>query len=699
MSFPITGRVTVNRRGRPGVAVSNGETVTRTDRSGLYRLRVDPARHRFVFVVTPDDARPADAFYRTTHAWTGPQEGVDFALEPAPERRRRAFALAQLTDLHVEVKPRRILRPSSLRADLRRALRGWGPAFAVITGDLTNLGDLPSMRAYRRIAASAPCPVFHVFGGHDGLTEFRSPDHAEGHACTRHYESVLGPAYYSFDWGGRHFVVFPNEDRFFALFEREAKDRWLTADLRAHAGRETVLFTHVPPSVAFLDRLARTDVTAVFFGHWHSSRVYTYRGIRVFATPCFPFGGIDTNPRSHRRIQFQGSRMNTELVPIALRRAFIRLKAPIRRVRADGPHPLQRIDNPLRLLWSHRIDAEVHRAAPVVDGDRVLLALRDEDGEGRQGVLCLDLETGRPRWRLKTDASLKNAVAVADGLATAISVTGRLLTFDPVTGVENWQTDLPGYPDRWIYASPVIADGVVYAGGKAGYGAYDLKSGKPLWYARPSDTSDAWSCYAGPVVVGDLLVLLVQRLGLVALDRASGREVWRRELAVEYTYPRPIAVAGRIFTGGKPGEVAALNAATGEVVWSRRASRRARRYRHISGLGADETAVCVTSPSGEVRAYSPKGSLKWRFEVEKELLDMTPYYLGAYTATGGPTPMGDRLALGANDGHLYLLDRRTGKEVDRWAFGSPVSAPPAVAGDRLVAASFDGLVACFEARP
>lgn len=276
----------------------------------------------------------------------------------------------------------------------------------------------------------------------------------------------------------------------------------------------------------------------------------------------------------------------------------------------------------------------------------------------------------------------------------AVSVTGRIATFDPETGAGRWRADLPGHPDRWVYASPAVADGVVYAGGKAGYGAYDLETGGQLWYARPSDSSDAWSCFASPVVVGDLLVLLVQRRGLVALDRASGQEVWRRELAVEYMYPRPVAVAGRIFTGGKPGEVAALDAATGEIVWS----RRARRYRHISGLGADETAVYVTGPSGEVRAYSPKGSLKWRFHVERELLDMTPYYRGACTATGGPVPMGDRLALGANDGRLYLLGRRTGQEVDRWAFGSPVSAPPAVAGDRLVAASFDGLVACFEVR-
>jgi outer membrane protein assembly factor BamB len=77
---------------------------------------------------------------------------------------------------------------------------------------------------------------------------------------------------------------------------------------------------------------------------------------------------------------------------------------------------------------------------------------------------------------------------------------------------------------------------------------------------------------------------------------------------------------------------------------------------------------------------------------------MSPYLTKTRMAVGGPVLMGDRLALGANDGHLYVLDRRTGAEMDRWTFSSPVSAPPGVAGDRLVAASFDGLVACFEVR-
>ncbi len=680
MPFSITGQVTLHGRGRSNVAVSNGESVARTDRAGRYRLRIDPARHRFVFVVTPDGTKSTGEFYRPTDGWDRAQEGIEFVLEPAPERSRRAFTFAQITDLHIQVGGR--LPPSSarLREDLRQAVSESSPAFLVATGDLTNLGDLPSMRRYRQIIASLPCPVFSMFGGHDGLAEVQRPGHDPEASATRHYEAVLGPAWYSFDWGGRHFVIHPNEDRFFAVGEREAKARWLTADLRAHAGRETLFFTHVPPAAEFVDRLSRSGVVAIFHGHWHSSKHHVRRGVRVFATSCFPFGGIDTTPRGFRRVTVQGGGFRTRLIPVA---------PPS----DPQPVPIRRVGRTLRLLWSRPIDTTVHRAAPVVAGDHILLSLCDEEGEGRQGVLCLDLKTGRPRWRAATDASVKNAVAVADGRVVAVSAAGRVHAFDLATGAKTWQADLPGRPDRWIYTSPAVADGTVYAGGKGGYGAFDLRSGASRWYTRPTPTdSDAWSCYAGPVIVGDLLILLVQRVGIVALDRHTGREAWRLDLPVDYMDAKPALASGLIFTCGKPGELTAIRAATGEIVWRRKITLGL----HLPGLGADESAVYATALSGDAVAYGLSGRRKWTFRFGADRLDMSPYRRAGRVATGGPVPAGDRVALGATDGCLRLLDRRTGRETDRWQFGSPVAAAPAVAGNRLVAACYDGLVACFE---
>ena len=735
MPFHVNGRVLINGRGRAGMAVSNGETVVRTHGGGRYRLDVDPTRHRFVFVVLPDGAAPVGSFYRPVASLPGSGVGVDFELDRADQRKRRNFMFAQFTDIHAVVETGWASSTGILGKDVRKALSEWEPAFVVATGDLTKHGDLASLKAYRRLMRAAPCPVFNMFAAHDGQREERARKSiAEG--CTRNYESILGPTYYSFDWGGRHFVVFANEEHMFAPPEAEAKAHWLWNDLKTHKGRPTVLLVHAPPSHNFLDTIVDTDVDSVFFGHWHSSKAYSYRGIQVFGTPPFAFGGIDKSPRSYRRIRIQQGRLTSELLPIRSRQSNPALPAPRHRFGAVKK-------TPLRLLWSRHLDTKLHRAAPVVCNEKILLALSDEDGKGRQGVLCLSLETGQQQWRRRTDTSVKNAVAISTSsqnltensgdLAVAVSVTGRLSAFDTRSGQTLWTTDLHGHPDRWIYTSPVVIDNVVYAGAKAGYGAYNLADGEPLWYYEPSslrvlqkrvglldgkprwyheptDTrSDYLPCYASPVVIQDTIVLFVQRTGMIGLERASGRELWRREMDFEYMYPQAVAFDGGVLSCGDRGELVKLDPKTGQILWRRQISEHKFSehkylcgYKPVSsealaGLGANRNDVFVITPSGDCRAYSPTCSrLKWHFELGRELLDTTPYRRGFRSGTVGPVVLGKFIVIGAGDGHLYLVDRRTGMLKDRWWFGSPISAVPCVEGERLIVTSFDGLLACFD---
>jgi outer membrane protein assembly factor BamB len=328
----------------------------------------------------------------------------------------------------------------------------------------------------------------------------------------------------------------------------------------------------------------------------------------------------------------------------------------------------------------------------------VLVALCDETGSGGQGVVCLDLNSGQVLWRIQTDASVKNSVAVADGVGVAVSVTGRAVAFDLRRGRETWQTDLPGHPDRWIYASPAIAGEVVCVGGKSGYGGYALGTGRRIWHVDPSgsantDWPDSWPCFAGPIAAQDRFILFVQRFGLVALDPATGRTLWRRRMSLDYTYPVPVVTAGRLITGTEPGVVASLDLRSGRERWRRRVTSEP----HLSGLGADGQTISLTTPSGEVLALSASsGRTRWSGRVGEEILDVAPYRRRARSATGGPSVTRAGVLVGANDGHLYLLDTETGRVLKRWGFGSPISAPPSATGNRLVVGASDGRVCCFE---
>ena len=242
-------------RGLGGICVSNGDHIVQTDTEGRYALEIEPGDHRFVCLTVPDGFRSEGDFYRSTLGWMGPQQDVDFGLVPAPERAGQTFSVAHLADTHVggygDSKPlgRVVAR------DLQQLVEDAAPDLIVVCGDLTDWGTPPELNSYREAIRTVSTPVFSLFGGHDGnkerfgdltieeLVELKSKrEYAkiqeivkkrEGTTFTRNFEQALGPAYYSFDWGGRHFVLNPTES-FFSPADERRKDSWFEADLELH---------------------------------------------------------------------------------------------------------------------------------------------------------------------------------------------------------------------------------------------------------------------------------------------------------------------------------------------------------------------------------------------------------------------------------------------------------------------------------
>ena len=60
-----------------------------------------------------------------------------------------------------------------------------------------------------------------------------------------------------------------------------------------------------------------------------------------------------------------------------------------------------------------------------------------------------------------------------------------------------------------------------------------------------------------------------------------------------------------------------------------------------------------------------------------------------------PAIAGDRVYVGSNDGHFYVLDLATGKKLWDFEAGAPLSASPAIAAGRIVIGAQDGRLYCF----
>ena len=356
---------------------------------------------------------------------------------------------------------------------------------------------------------------------------------------------------------------------------------------------------------------------------------------------------------------------------------------------------------PLRRHWQWQVPGGIHRAAPVCQGQDLLVSQQDEAYPGQSGLSCLELATGRLRWQVRTDAVVKNSVAVASppagsqrrdeaGSCVAVSVTGQVSSFSLGEGELLWQAEVPSYPDQAVCASPVVADGVVYVAATDGCAAYDPETGRRLWHTPLSPGTGR--SYAEPQFYADLLIVLIPSQGILALRRADGAIAWQRPFPVKYYCAGPVVAGDRLVCADEDGGLAVLAARSGETIWERPGLLGS----YAAGLAADAAHIYVTTAAGEAQSYTlHSGRRRWRFQAGESLLAMTCYRRQGRSLLAAPVRWRDYVVVGGLDGRLYLLDEATGACVGSAEFGSPISAAPCPTDAGLCVGTYDGRLYLF----
>jgi hypothetical protein len=241
-------------RGLAGVAVSNQADVVLSGADGGFELASPGAR--IVFVSVPDGRRAVGRFWQRIGSGPAP---LLFALAPAP--RPPEFTFIHASDTHLA--ERSLPRTRRLRV-LTDSLR---PAFVLITGDLVRDAlRVPEPEAagyyqmFVRETGSFPTPVHVVPGNHElfGIERHHSLVAATnpmyGRGMYRHY---LGPDYYSFSYGGVHFVglnTADHDDLWYYGHVDSLQMKWLERDLAVlPPGTPVVTFNHIPFASAVHD--------------------------------------------------------------------------------------------------------------------------------------------------------------------------------------------------------------------------------------------------------------------------------------------------------------------------------------------------------------------------------------------------------------------------------------------------------------
>jgi len=279
------GRLDSGEAGVPGVLVSDGRAVVASDAEGRYRLDC-AAAPTFVWICVPRDHAAVGPFWRKTDATTPEDFGL---IRKAQES---DFTFLQITDTHIG-------REDLLRQFAERVGKFPVPlAFVVNTGDLVGGVDVvPPEKSreqfdrYSGAVSALKVALLNVPGNHEHVAiNVKEADKAHPLYGKGLYRQLLGPTYYSWDWGGVHFVALDGTSLPYQEKLGPEQLAWLKADLAFQpVEKPLVLFCHQSiPRLAdakeLADVLRGRNVLAGFCGHLHSTFTTAFEGFPVFHT-------------------------------------------------------------------------------------------------------------------------------------------------------------------------------------------------------------------------------------------------------------------------------------------------------------------------------------------------------------------------------------------------------------------------------
>ena len=192
-------------------------------------------------------------------------------------------------------------------------------------------------------------------------------------------------------------------------------------------------------------------------------------------------------------------------------------------------------------------------SSPIVVGDRVFLTYYsgyavspDEPGAIEslaRHLICVNLSDGKVVWDKGVEAVQPEK------------------PYDSFTKLHGYASSTPASDGSAVYAFF----------GRSGVYAYNL-SGEPLWHASVGTGTHEWGSATSPIVFEKLVIVnaSVESNSVVALDKASGKEVWRVDgVSQSWSTPAVVDLPGdkHELVVSLQGKVFGLDPATGERLW------------------------------------------------------------------------------------------------------------------------------------
>ncbi|MGC3873772.1 outer membrane protein assembly factor BamB [Halomonas sp. GXIMD04776] len=318
---------------------------------------------------------------------------------------------------------------------------------------------------------------------------------------------------------------------------------------------------------------------------------------------------------------------------------------------------------------------------PSLDDGRLFAA--DQSGQ----VRAIDAESGETLWQIELDTPVSSGLtAVADQVYLGTR-NGQVLALDQEDGSELWRSRVSSevlaapQPNRSLLVVQSV-DGAVTA--------LDRNSGEERWVYTTNQPALTLRGTGTPRVIEQVTFAGFANGRLVTLDNRSGQSLWDLRVAVPQGRSevkrlvdldgQPILTRdGRLYVTSYNGRLLALEATSGEILWSREESS------YLTPLLVDDTLYTVNDASHVLALDALSGRLLWESDALEGRWLTSPAFIDGY------------LALGDYEGYVHLLEAGNGEIAGRRDIGGDgISLPVLTEDGRVFVLSNDGELSAFD---
>ena len=296
-----------------------------------------------------------------------------------------------------------------------------------------------------------------------------------------------------------------------------------------------------------------------------------------------------------------------------------------------------------KVLWQTKLGtAGNYDFSPVVEAGFAYAASSEGD------VVKLDAVNGKEQWHVKVGEKLTGGVGVGGSLVLVGTQKGVVYAYN-IAGKLQWTSRLSSE----VLSAPRYYDGmiIVRTGDSRIYGI-NADDGSRKWvYDRTSPALTLRSS-AGLIVDGGAVYAGFAGGKLAALRADNGKLLWEASVAqpkgvteierIADITSLPMVDGPLVYAVAYQGRIAAVDRASGRVIWNRDISS-------LAGLSHEDARIYVSHAIGSVYALDyTTGKTFWRQAALKN------------RQITAPLPMGDRVAIGDIEGYVHFLKREDG---------------------------------------